>query len=126
MPDEKGRLFAEDIAVQLGITVSDWRARVSRGYAPKVTDRVVHDGTVRSVWDPQEFADYLERRQRRLAAADHPHTDPGDGRVECDLCGKFVWLVTHSCKRVPVTPAAIERWNATHPPEQRIGAPRVL
>lgn len=41
--------------------------------------------------------------------ADHPHTDPGDGRTECETCGKWVWLVTHSCKRVPVTPAAIAR-----------------
>jgi len=31
-------------------------------------------------------------------APDHPRTDPGDGRAECDLCGKFVWAVTHSCK----------------------------
>lgn len=38
--------------------------------------------------------------------ADHPHTDPGDGRTECDVCGKWVFLVTHSCKRVPVTQAA--------------------
>lgn len=40
---------------------------------------------------------------------DHPHTDPGDGRTECDRCGKWVWLVTHSCKGVPVTEAARER-----------------
>jgi hypothetical protein len=70
MPDEQGRLFAEDIAVQLGITVGDWRARVSRGYAPKVADRVVHGGAVRSVWDPQQFAEYLERRKQRLAAGE--------------------------------------------------------
>lgn len=43
--------------------------------------------------------------------ADHPHTDPGDGREECDLCGKWVWLGTHSCKRVPVTDAAMRRWQ---------------
>lgn len=40
---------------------------------------------------------------------DHPHSDPGDGRQECDVCGKWVWLVTHSCKGVPVTEAAWER-----------------
>jgi hypothetical protein len=40
---------------------------------------------------------------------DHPHTDPGDGRTECDTCGKWVWESIHSCKRVPVTPAALER-----------------
>lgn len=38
--------------------------------------------------------------------ADHPHADPGDGRQECQTCGKWVWLVTHSCKGVPVTVAA--------------------
>lgn len=43
---------------------------------------------------------------------DHPHTDPGDGRKECDLCGKWVWLTIHSCKRVPVTAAAWARWHA--------------
>lgn len=42
--------------------------------------------------------------------ADHPHTDPGDGRPECLLCGKYVWPVTHSCKGVPVTEAAYLRW----------------
>jgi hypothetical protein len=43
------------------------------------------------------------------AAADHPHTDPGDGRSECRRCGKWVWPVTHSCKGVPVTAAARDR-----------------
>ncbi len=43
--------------------------------------------------------------------ADHPHTDPGDGRIECDTCGKWVHLVIHSCKRVPVTVAAVLRWE---------------
>lgn len=44
--------------------------------------------------------------------ADHPHTDPGDGRTECDVCGKWVFEVIHSCKRVPVTEAAWARWHA--------------
>ena len=44
-----------------------------------------------------------------MVIADHPHTDPGDGRSECDRCGKFVWLVIHSCKGVPVTEAARAR-----------------
>lgn len=39
----------------------------------------------------------------------HPLTDPGDGRVECQPCGKWVWLVTHSCKGIPVTAAAMAR-----------------
>jgi hypothetical protein len=42
---------------------------------------------------------------------DHPHTDPGDGRQECDVCGKWVWLVAHSCKGVPVTDAAMQRMH---------------
>lgn len=65
MPDDQGRPFAEDLAVQFGMTVSDWRARVSRGYAPKVADRVVHNGAVRSVWDPEEIAEYAIARERR-------------------------------------------------------------
>lgn len=43
------------------------------------------------------------------AVGDHPHSDPGDGRQECKTCGKWVWLVTHSCKGVPVTQAAMDR-----------------
>lgn len=38
--------------------------------------------------------------------ADHPYADPGDGRSECDRCGRFVRPVIHSCKGVPVTEAA--------------------
>jgi hypothetical protein len=45
----------------------------------------------------------------RRRGPDHPHTDPGDGRTECETCGKFVWPATHSCKRVPVTDAARAR-----------------
>ncbi len=43
-------------------------------------------------------------------ARDHPHTDPGDGRTECQRCGKWVHECIHSCKGVPVTQAAWERW----------------
>lgn len=43
------------------------------------------------------------------ARGDHPHTDPGDGRTECDRCGKWVFEATHSCKGVPVTDAAMAR-----------------
>ena len=42
---------------------------------------------------------------------DHPHTDPGDGRTECQTCGKWVWQVTHSCKGVPITEAALARFT---------------
>ncbi|MFI9526329.1 hypothetical protein [Micromonospora rosaria] len=50
--------------------------------------------------------------------ADHPHTDPGDGRTECDLCGKWVWEAIHSCKGVPATEAAkarYEQWRRESP-----------
>lgn len=40
--------------------------------------------------------------------SDHPHVDPGDGRTECQKCGKWVFECIHSCKGVPVTVAA---WN---------------
>ena len=33
---------------------------------------------------------------------DHPGTNPHDGRTQCDACGKYVWPVTHSCKRIRV------------------------
>lgn len=42
--------------------------------------------------------------------ADHPHTNPRDGRTECDVCGKWIFPATHSCKGVPVTEAARKRW----------------
>jgi len=45
-------------------------------------------------------------------SADHPHADPGDGRTECDRCGKWIWPVTHSCKGVPVIEAARQRYAA--------------
>lgn len=50
-----------------------------------------------------------------MTFADHPHSDPGDGRTECDTCGKWVHEVIHSCKRVPVTDAAWARWHARNP-----------
>lgn len=43
--------------------------------------------------------------------ADHPYTDPGDGRPECEKCGKYVWPVIHSCKGVPVTERAKARFR---------------
>jgi hypothetical protein len=63
-------------------------------------------------------ANYLRVDPDRLAPplmtprGDHPYTDPGDGRTECGPCGKYVWPATHSCKRVPVTPAAQLRAQA--------------
>lgn len=49
---------------------------------------------------------------QHIAPADHPHTDPGDGRTECDTCGKYVWPFLHSCKGVPVTDAAMKRFTS--------------
>ncbi|AAN01662.1 HNH endonuclease [Mycobacterium phage Quink] len=43
------------------------------------------------------------------AGMSHPITDPGDGRKECQRCGKWVFEVIHSCKGVPVTAAAWSR-----------------
>lgn len=43
---------------------------------------------------------------------DHPHTDPDDGRTECDVCGKWIFPVIHSCKRIPVTEVAKVRHEA--------------
>lgn len=49
------------------------------------------------------------------ASVDHPYSDPGDGRAECELCGKWVFKVIHSCKGVPVTAAAWDRWVERQP-----------
>jgi hypothetical protein len=43
---------------------------------------------------------------------DHPHTNPGDSRKECYLCGKWVYPFLHSCKGVPATPDAEMRFLA--------------
>lgn len=48
----------------------------------------------------------------RAQKGDHPHEDPGDGRVECLTCGKWVRMILHSCKGVPVTEAARNRAKA--------------
>lgn len=69
----------------------------------EAVERYVHQ-----LLTPQELQ---ARRQAILARvrADHPYSDPGDGRSECDCCGKWIWPVTHSCKGVPVTEAARRR-----------------
>lgn len=50
----------------------------------------------------------------RQPVGDHPHADPGDGRKECETCGKWVFEVIHSCKGVPVTDAAMARFRERH------------
>jgi hypothetical protein len=47
-----------------------------------------------------------------MAFEDHPHSDPGDGRTECERCGKWIYECIHSCKGVPVTNAAWARFTA--------------
>lgn len=65
MPDEKGRLFASDVAGELDINASDWRARVSRGYAP-APDDVVQDGRMmRPVWTRETIIKHIARAGRR-------------------------------------------------------------
>lgn len=67
VPDERGRLYADDIAARIGIEASDWRARVSRGYAPAPNGYVNTDGVVRAVWEPTEIEAYIAKRSVRLA-----------------------------------------------------------
>jgi hypothetical protein len=65
MPDDAGRLFAVDIAERLGITASDWRARVSRDHAPKPDDHVMFGGVTHAVWSEESFTAWLNRPNRR-------------------------------------------------------------
>lgn len=58
-----------------------------------------------------ELNEINDQSSERRVAPDHPHTDPKDGRTECDVCGKWVHECIHSCKGVPVTDAAWERWH---------------
>lgn len=53
------------------------------------------------------------------ARGDHPHTDPGDGRTECQTCGKWVFECLHSCKGVPVTEAALARLRSGEWPKAK-------
>lgn len=60
---------------------------------------------------PAHRVGYSHAHLDRTWPADHPHEDPGDGRTECDVCGKYIWPVIHSCKGIPVTERAKERWR---------------
>lgn len=59
MPLPDGRLLTEDCAALVGIKPSDWRARVSRGYAPEADAYVKHDGSPRPVWNTESMDAYL-------------------------------------------------------------------
>jgi hypothetical protein len=65
MPDDRGRLFVTDIAEQLKIAESDWRARVSRGHAPQPDDVAIDRGAARPVWEPRTISEWRERPGRR-------------------------------------------------------------
>lgn len=80
MPDDLGRLFVSDIAPMVGISESDWRARVSRGHAPACDGHVLHEGAVRSVWESESVDAYLAaRRARRALRPAVPISTGGDG-----------------------------------------------
>lgn len=91
--DERALLLCRDVPTQCG--VDRLLAARQRPTRQADTDRAVVEAVVH---------------------ADHPYTDPGDGRQECQTCGKWVWLVIHSCKGVPVTPAAVARAAAASEP----------
>ena len=86
MPDAQGRPFARDIAERIGIPVSDFRARVSRGHAPAPVDRIEAGGVLHAVWDPAVAEVYVRTREVRIVPGlpiqktsrtliDCPHTD---------------------------------------------------
>jgi len=80
MPDDLGRLFVADIAPMVGISESDWRARVSRGHAPAADGAVRHEGALRSVWEPAAIDAYLTARRARRALAGDERGGEGHAR----------------------------------------------
>jgi hypothetical protein len=65
VPDSEGRLFAADIAADLGISASTWLAYASRGQVVGPVAKVIDGSHVRPVWDPQDYAEYKARRRDR-------------------------------------------------------------
>lgn len=63
----------------------------------------------RDSFQHRRWAQLVNERVVNEVLGDHPHTDPGDGRTECQTCGKWVFEAIHSCKGVPVTEAAWAR-----------------
>lgn len=63
MPDAEGRLFAADIAADLGISASTWLAYASRGQVIGPVAKVIDGAHVRPVWDPQDYAAYKAGRR---------------------------------------------------------------
>jgi hypothetical protein len=70
MPDADGRLFAQDVAADLGISAGTWRAYVSRGQAPRPAAWVVVGAHFRPVWEPAALADYKAGRRRGIEQVD--------------------------------------------------------
>lgn len=77
MPDDQDRLFTSEVASLVGISESDWRARVSRGYAPAPNGYVNRDGATRAWWSSGVVDEYLKARAERLDL--RPDYVPGDG-----------------------------------------------
>lgn len=65
MPDEQGRMFGREIAEKMGIKPSDWRARVSRDFAPKPDGSVIIKNVSHSFWLASTIDRYLAAHQRR-------------------------------------------------------------
>jgi hypothetical protein len=65
MPDAQGRLTVADVAAEFGIEPSDWRARVSRGHAPKPDGYDVIDGAPRAFYLPATIEPYRRARAER-------------------------------------------------------------
>lgn len=58
-------MLTDEIATRLGIAASDWRARVSRGHAPKPAGWTVDKGRARSYWDSAAIEEYIATAPRR-------------------------------------------------------------
>jgi hypothetical protein len=87
---------------------------VSRDWLDEQMDAADYDHERREALH-DEIEAQLADADEPTSLGDHPHSDPGDGREECDLCGKWIWPAIHSCKRVPVTEAAWRRWQERNP-----------
>lgn len=108
-----------DIAEWADLLILAFDGAMRNGHSPQdIIDAIkakqkVNEGRTWPDWrtqDPDKAITHVRPDDESVAViGDHPHTDPGDGRVECYTCGKFVYPVTHSCKGVPVTPAAVQR-----------------
>lgn len=104
-------LAVNDVVVFLSQTYRVDRFEPYEGnvYDPATTREAVVAGFDTSFIAAESSMFRIIPRVEPQPLGDHPHNDPGDGRSECDLCGKWVWPVTHSCKGVPVTDAARRR-----------------